>query len=80
MVGMLIEALMIVFLIRVIAARRMEHAAALKGYKKEEVPAFLLVVGLGVIGCLYVAALPDRLQREQNRKLIELLEKTNAKP
>ena len=35
---------------------------------------------LGIIGCVYVAALPDKIQQQQNQKMIELLEnKENEK-
>jgi len=28
---------------------------------------------LGIIGCIYVAALPDKIQQKQNQKIIDLL-------
>lgn len=61
------------FIIGFISGKIMETAAALKGYGTE-VHAFIVCFFLGIIGCVYVAALPDKIQQEQNQKIIALLE------
>ncbi len=61
-------------IIAMIIGRKMEDVAALKGYG-EDAHAFAMCFWLGIIGCIYVAALPDKIQQGQNQKIIELLEK-----
>jgi len=71
--------LIVVFAVNYVVATKMENAAALKGYGKD-VNAFAMCFWLGIIGCVYVAALPDKIQQQQNQKMIELLEnKENEK-
>lgn len=64
------------FIIGFISGKIMETVAALKGYGTEA-HAFIVCLFFGIIGCIYVAALPNIIQQEQNKKIIELLE--NAK-
>lgn len=56
----------------VVIATKMESVAALKGHGKE-VHAFAMCFWLGIVGYIYVAALPDKIRQEQNQKIIELL-------
>lgn len=73
MFGYVILGIVVYFIIGLIIGKIMETAAALKGYGSES-HAFVICFFLGVIGCIYVAALPDKIQQEQNQKIIELLE------
>ena len=69
----------VVVFCRFIAARKFEGIAFDKGYD-ENASAFAMCFWLGIIGCVYVAALPDKIQQQQNQKMIELLEnKENEK-
>lgn len=72
--GTLVTLLLIVayFVINFIIARMMENAAAMKGHGTE-VHAFAACFWLGIIGCIYVAALPDKITQGQNQQLIELM-------
>ncbi len=66
--------LMIIYIVwNLITAKTMERIARLKGYG-EEFNCFMMCFWLGVVGCLYVIALPDLKQREQLDKLINLLD------
>ena len=56
-----------------IMAKAMEKIARQKGYG-EEFNCFMICFWLGMIGCLYVIALPDLKQREQLDRIIELLD------
>lgn len=56
-----------------IMAKAMEKIARQKGYG-EEFNCFMVCFWLGMIGCLYVIALPDLKQREQLDRIIELLD------
>lgn len=62
------------FIINFIIARMMENAAAMKGHGTE-VHAFAACFWLGIIGCIYVAALPDKIMQGQKQQIIELLQK-----
>ncbi len=73
MVIAIILAIVLYLVIGLIIGRKMEDAAALKGYG-EDAHAFAMCFFLGIIGCLYVVALPDKIQQEQNQKIIKLLE------
>ena len=57
-------------------AKKGEYVAQLKGYDTE-VKAFAMCFWLGIVGWIYVAALPDQIQQEQNLKIIKLLKKIN---
>lgn len=65
-------AAVVVIVIDVVIAKKMESVAALKGHG-EEVHAFAMCFWLGIVGYIYVAALPDKIQQEQNQKIIELI-------
>lgn len=62
------------FVINFIVARMMENAAAMKGHGSEA-HAFAACFWLGIIGCVYVAALPDKIAQGQNQQIIDLLQK-----
>ncbi len=61
---------------RCVIASFMKTASAMKGYGNET-HAFAICLWFGVLGCLYVIALPDKIQQSQNQKIIELLESKN---
>ncbi len=77
----LISDLLVVFLLFLVVyfvwdlmmAKTMEKIARQKGYG-EDFNAFMICFWLGMIGCLYVIALPDLKQREQLDRIIELLD------
>lgn len=70
---MLILLVVIIYLvIGFITGRMMENVAADKGYG-EEANVFAMCFWLGIIGCIYVAALPDKTLQKQNQKIIDLL-------
>ncbi len=70
----IIAILVIAYLIiAMIIAKKMEEVAALKGYG-DDVHAFAMCFWLGIIGCIYVTALPDKIQQSQNQRIITLLE------
>ena len=62
----------IVVCIAYFLGKRAEYVAAEKGYGKE---AYAFPIGFlfGFFGWIYVAALPDKIQEEQNLKIIKLL-------
>ena len=64
----------VILLIKVIIAWFMTNIAVMKGHGRE-VHAFGICFWLGIFGCIYVAALPDKIQQSQNQRMIELLEK-----
>lgn len=72
MIGYVLLFLVLYFLLNLIIANFFQNIAALKGYGKD-VHAFGVVFFFGVMGCIYVAALPDKIQQEQNQKIINLL-------
>jgi hypothetical protein len=51
----------------------MNKAAMVKGYG-EEAHAIALCLFFGVMGCLYIIALPDRKLKSQNDEIIQLLQ------
>ena len=77
----LISDLLVVFLLFLVVyfvwdlmmAKTMEKIARQKG-SGEDFNAFMICFWLGMIGCLYVIALPDLKQREQLDRIIELLD------
>lgn len=72
MFGYILLIVVVYLIIGFIIGRMMENAAADKGYGTEA-HAFAMCFWLGIIGCIYVAALPDKIQQKQNQKIIELL-------
>lgn len=77
MFGYIILVIVIYLVIGFIIGRMMENVAADKGYGTEA-HAFAMCFWLGVIGCIYVAALPDKIQQEQNQQIIQLLSERNG--
>ncbi|MFR2064033.1 hypothetical protein [Hominenteromicrobium sp.] len=68
-----IALLIIIYLtINFIIAKMMENAASLKGYGTNS-HAFIMCFLFGLLGCLYVVALPDLVQQNQNKQIIDLL-------
>ena len=65
--------MVVYFVWNLIMAKTMEKIARQKGYG-EEFNAFMMCFWLGMIGCLYVIALPDLKQREQLDRIIKLLD------
>ena len=65
--------LVVYFVWNLIMAKTMEKIARQKGYG-EEFNAFMMCFWLGMIGCLYVIALPDLKQQKQLDKIIKLLD------
>ena len=64
----------VVYLIwNLITAKTMQKIARKKGYG-EEFNCFSMCFWLGIVGCLYVIALPDLKQREQLDRIIDLLD------
>lgn len=72
MFGIIVLIIAIFLIVGFVIGRMMENAAALKGYGTE-VHAFAMCFWLGIIGCIYVATLPDKIQQEQNQRIIDLL-------
>lgn len=54
-------------------ASLMKKAGIAKGYG-EDAHIWAICFWLGIMGYLYVIALPDKIQQSQNQKIIELLE------
>lgn len=77
MFPIILIAAVVIIGVDVIVAQMMQDVAALKGYGKE-VHAFAMCFWLGIIGYIYVAALPDKIQQEQNQKIIELMSIKNS--
>ena len=71
LIGMILGLIISIF-INVIIALKMQDVAEEKGYEKDAT-VFHMCFWFGIIGCIYVAALPDRIQQEQNAKIIKLL-------
>lgn len=66
----IIFGIIVYFLLDAIIANIMEAAAADKGYDKRA-RVWLMCFFFGVIGYIYVAALPDKKQQEQNEIVIK---------
>lgn len=79
MFGYILLVVVIYLIFCFIIGRMMENVAADKGYGTEA-HAFAMCFWLGIIGCIYVAALPDKIQQKQNQKIIELLTHPEDKP
>ena len=70
--GGIIAAVIAYLIISAIVASYMNQAAKLKGYDREA-NAFSICFWLGIFGCLYVIALPDKRIQKQNEEIINLL-------
>ena len=62
--------LMVLLVIQAIGALLMRNAAVAKGYG-DEVHAWAACFWLGILGYLYVIALPDKVAQSQNQQLID---------
>ena len=69
--------LAVYFVICAIFASKMQSVAALKGYGIDA-HAWAMCFWLGILGGIYVIALPDLIQQKQNQKLIELLKEKSG--
>lgn len=67
----IIIVLLIGFVINAIGATLMKNSAILKGYG-EDAHIWAICFWLGILGCLYVISLPDKIIQSQNQQLIEL--------
>ncbi len=65
-------------LISYVVAHKFERIAKIKGYGRET-NAFLMCFFFGIIGCMYVIALPDLKLRKQQEKMIALIENLESK-
>lgn len=73
MIGILILIILFVyFFINSCIGGQFQDAAFAKGYDTSA-HAFGMCFWLGIIGCIYVAALPDLIAREQREKIINAL-------
>ncbi len=59
------------FVINIAMAMSMQKIAEKKGHQQSA--AFWLTLLLGILGCVYTAALPDLVLRKQNEDLLALL-------
>ena len=66
-----------ILLINYVIAEKFESIAEEKGYG-EEIHSFAMCFWLGIIGYLYVIALPNRTQIQNQEKLISLLSNTTS--
>lgn len=64
-------AVIIYFVLNLIVAMLMQGVAVQKG--QEDAHAFIIVFLFGIIGCIYVVALPDMILRKQNEDLLTIL-------
>ncbi len=62
----------VILVIQSLYASFMSEAASRKGYG-DDAHAWAMCFWLGIIGGLYVIALPDLILQEQNQRIIELL-------
>lgn len=69
--------LAVYFVICAIFASKMQRVADLKGYGIDA-HAWAMCFWLGILGGIYVIALPDLIQQKQNQKLIELLKEKSG--
>ncbi|MDF2887294.1 MAG: hypothetical protein K0R23_1679 [Lacrimispora sp.] len=72
-VSYIILIIMALLVYRGIFAVFMNKAAMVKGYG-EEAHAIALCLFFGIMGCLYIIALPDRKLKSQNDEIIQLLQ------
>ncbi len=68
----IIVMIMIGLVVQAIFATLMNKAAVRKGYG-DDAHAWAMCFWLGIIGGIYVIALPDLIQQNQNQQIIELL-------
>ncbi len=59
------------FVINIALAMSMQKIAEKKGYQQST--SFWLTLLLGIVGCVYTAALPDLVLRKQNEDLLALI-------
>lgn len=71
---LIISIIVIGIVINFAVATLMSNVAVMKGHGPE-VHAFAACFWLGVLGCIYVAALPDKILQSQNQRIIELSER-----
>lgn len=64
------------FVINVAIAMSMQKIAEEKGHQQSA--AFWLTLLLGIVGCIYTAALPDLLLRKQSEDLLALILKQSG--
>ncbi len=64
------------FVINVAIAMSMQKIAEKKGYQQSA--AFWLTLLLGIVGCIYTAALPDLVLRKQSEDLLALILKQSG--
>ncbi|MGM9522164.1 MAG: hypothetical protein ACI3VB_06780 [Oscillospiraceae bacterium] len=69
---LLFALLCLILVIQFIYAHFMNLAAVRKGYG-DDAHVWALCFWLGIIGGIYVIALPDLIQQSQNQQMIELL-------
>ena len=62
---------LVILLAHLIFASFMNQVAIQKGYKNSH--AFVLVFFFGVLGCLYVVALPDQKSTQQREDILTVL-------
>lgn len=62
----------LVVIIQVIYACHMKKVATLKGYGDDS-HAWAMCFWLGILGGLYVAALPDLIQQSQNQQILDVI-------
>lgn len=74
----IVVGIIIWFIIWGIVASFMNQVVYEKGYDSEA-HAFAMCFWLGILGCLYVIALPDKNLKKQNEKIISLLKEKNNK-
>lgn len=64
--------IIVYFVINLIIANMMKQAAYAKGYD-DNAHAWAMTFWFGIIGCIYVAALPDLIARQNQEQIIEKL-------
>ena len=64
-------AVMLYFALNFVIAMIMQNVAVKKG--QEDSHSFIIVFLFGIIGCLYVIALPDEVLRKQNEDILTIL-------
>lgn len=71
MIGIIIG-LPVLAVVNAILAALMNKAAVLKGYG-EDYHIWAACFWLGIFGCLYAIALPDKIAQNQNQQIIDLM-------
>lgn len=75
---MIVVVLIVLLVINLIGAGKMSDVAYAKGYD-DSIHAFAMCFWLGIIGYLYVIALPDIEARRKQDAIIELLKNNEVK-